>query len=529
MIKLVSISKLFFLVLLVSGCAAPTAFRTNLLSQNEQKDCNFQTAHESSDCSDISPEFSSDGGYELHFVEFDDQGWEQDVRQKQTGRGNSAEMPLTQTDHLMARLRHLLENEKEDLNIILYVHGWKHNAASSDSDVRQLRALLALQSRLERNANVRPRRVVGIYVSWDGKGLDIPEPLSNITFWTRKGAALRVSRGSTIDLFTRFQALQQYYNGPEKSPECNPDKAAGKTSKRCKIRSLMVGHSFGAWILYSALQFPIIESLNANRDIPDGGQRSIMKRPADLVLLINPAFEAVRYEPVHRAAMAHKSKIPLTPILVTVTSTEDEATRFAFPIGRFANSLFEPTATPKEYLAMTRTHGHIGDLLTHYLKYDRHNACPDYEDPPAIGKGDFRGIMEKNIPIEREAVRQFNKSWRDANGHLISGWRRNFCGHTTLQQYGDRYWESERAKSPIGIANVNPFSTNEFEDYSSISTTGAKDPNSPVTNENRDPNSLVWNIKTDESLIKDHNSITHDSFLEFVRQLYDDTQLSDVR
>jgi hypothetical protein len=43
--------------------------------------------------------------------------------------------------------------------------------------------------------------------------------------------------------------------------------------------------------------------------------------------------------------------------------------------------------------------------------------------------------------------------------------------------------------------------------------------------QNRDPNSLVWNIRTDKSLIAGHSKITGDKFMEFVRQLYDDTEL----
>lgn len=485
----------------LAGCALPKPFRTQLIDASSKIDCPSSEARFLPDCSNVTPEISN-GRYELHFVEFDDQGWEYQVGNATSSAVQGASPVKSQTDHLMARLRQLLEHERQNLNVIVYVHGWKHNASSDDWDVHQFRRLLDLQSRVEINTNTssKPRRVVGIYVSWEGKGLDLPEPFISATFWTRKAAALRVSRGSVIELFSRLQSVQHYYNGPTQSPACNPNKATNNTTSECKIRSLMVGHSFGAWILYSALAGPLIESLNATRDLRDGEgrlpadleARSGVRRPADLVVLINPAFEAVRYEPLHRAAMAYQPTTPQTPLLVTVTSSEDQATRFAFPVGRFINTLFERATNEDQSLAMTRTHGHVDRLFTHRLTLSNHQSCPGYSGPGPLGEKTFAEEMRRNAKIEEASIKNFNHAWRDANGLLKAGWARDFCGRegTTLQQLGGDYLAQ----------------TKEGDKY-----------------ENVNPNSLVWNIRTGSPLIRDHNSITHDSFLEFVRQLYDDT------
>jgi hypothetical protein len=435
-------------------------------------------------------------------VEFDDQGWEYQVEDTTSNAIKGAKPVRSQADHLMARLRRLLENERQDLNVIVYVHGWKHNAATDDWDVDQFRLLLDLQSRVEKNTSIngKPRRVVGIYVSWEGKGLLVPEPFRNATFWTRKAAALRVSRGSVIELFSRLQALQHYYNGPTQSPDCNPDKATNNTTRGCKIRSLMVGHSFGAWILYSALAGPLIESLNASRDLLDSEgklpvdleARSGVRRPADLVILINPAFEAVRYEPLHRAAMAYRPTTPQSPLLVTVTSSDDQATRFAFPVGRVINTLFERYTSEDQLLAMTRTHGHLDRLFTHRLTLSNHESCPKYVAPGPVGDNSFEAEMRNNAIIEENYLKEFNSKWRDANGMLKPGWVRDLCGRggTTLQQLGGDYLVQNKEE-------------NKYE--------------------NTNPNSLVWNIRTGPPLIPSHSAITHDSFLEVIRQLYDDT------
>lgn len=499
MVHLRMVIALLVLAFGLAGCALPKPFRTQLIDASSKIDCPSRDARFLAACSNITPEISN-GRYELHFVEFDDQGWEYPVGKATSTDVKGATPVKSQTDNLMARLRQLLDTEGQNLNVIVYIHGWKHNAAADDWDVDQFRRLLDLQSRVEINTNDKPRRVVGIYVSWEGKGIDLPEPFISATFWTRKAAALRVSRGSVIELFSRLQAVQHYYNGPTKSPTCNPSKASGSMAGPCRIRSLMVGHSFGAWILYSALAGPLIESLNATRDLGDSDgrlpadleARSGMRRPADLVVLINPAFEAVRYEPLHRAAMAFRPASPQTPLLVTVTSSEDQATRFAFPIGRFINTLFERAPNEDQSLAMTRTHGHIDRLFTHRLTLSNHQSCPEYTGPGPVGDKTFKEEMQRNKKIEDEAIVKFNNKWRDANDLLKAGWARDFCGRrgTTLQHLGGDYLAQ----------------SNEGNNY-----------------ENINPNSLVWNIRTGGPLIPDHNAITHDSFLEFIRQLYDDT------
>ena len=62
----------------------------------------------------------------------------------------------------------------------------------------------------------------------------------------------------------------------------------------------MIGHSFGAWILYNAVAGSLVESLTHADDT--GGQANVNTRFADMIVLLNPAFEAVRYTPLHRIA-----------------------------------------------------------------------------------------------------------------------------------------------------------------------------------------------------------------------------------
>lgn len=487
LILLVCVSGLLF------GCASVRPYRTVLVEAGSVS-CPADLAATLKQCSNITPETAP--GYELHFVEFDDQGWAASIPAV-AAAPPGGKLP-TQTDHLMRRLDKLLGNN-EYLNIILYVHGWKHDAKDDDEDVKRFRRILASAKKLESSKSTTPRKVVGIYIGWRGKSWDLPNALINLSFWSRKSAALRVSHGAVQELFARLRTVQSHFNSSVDSPDCAAPREGRITTSGCRVRMLMIGHSFGAWILYSAISGPLISTLNAEKDLdndPPGGGRGaganptasrkeeVNRRPADMVVLINPAFEAVRYQPLHQAAIDYKSKVVQPPLLVTITSSADSATRVAFPAGRFINSIFEkPVTSDEQSEAMKRTHGHIELYQTHQLVARENNACPGWQPPGPLSSSNS-DVMLKNKAIEELNSARFFQQYTAETGLLKPGWTREFCGGVTLSQM-----------SPS------------------------------LPNHNRDPNSLVWNIHTDDSLIKSHADIMGEKFLEFVRQLYDDTEL----
>ena len=490
-------ARLIILLVFVSafiGCATVRPYRTVLVEPGSVS-CPADLAATLKQCSNITPETAP--GYELHFVEFDDQGWAVSVP---AGAGARAGVKLpSQTDHLMKRLEKLLGDDQQYLNIILYVHGWKHDAKDDDNDVKRFRRILASARTLESSKSNTPRKVLGIYVGWRGKSWNLPDSIITLSFWSRKAAALRVSHGAVQELFSRLRTVQQHYNGNLDSSDCAAPRAGRITTSGCRVRMLMIGHSFGAWILYSAISGPLISTLNAEKDLDNaptpGGldaavdrtartKNAVNRRPADMIVLINPAFEAVRYQPLHQAAINYKNKVVQPPLLVTVTSSADSATRVWFPAGRFINSIFErPVTSDEQSEAMKRTHGHIELYQTHQLIGLGNNACPGWQPPGPLSASDSN-VMLKNKAIEELNSARFFQQYTDASGLLKPLWERKFCGGVTLS-----------SKAPS------------------------------LPEHNRDPNSLVWNIYTDESLIQSHSDIMGEKFLEFVRQLYDDTEL----
>jgi len=91
---------------------------------------------------------------------------------------------------------------------------------------------------------------------------------------------------------------------------------------------------------------------------------------ADLVLLVNPAFEAVRYLPVHDLVKERGQGSFATnqePLFVSVTATNDWATGLAFPAGMAINRIEESTRGDEEKQALIRTMGHVRWMRTHEL------------------------------------------------------------------------------------------------------------------------------------------------------------------
>ena len=87
----------------------------------------------------------------LGFVECDDQGWLWDAKQLHA---------------VVARLYE--EDGRTNLLMVVFVHGWKHNASFDDENVKMFRTNLTELAEIERRLNPRPRRVAGVYVGWRG-------------------------------------------------------------------------------------------------------------------------------------------------------------------------------------------------------------------------------------------------------------------------------------------------------------------------------------------------------------------------
>jgi hypothetical protein len=287
---------------------------------------------------------------ELIIVEFDDQGCCYNREQMQT---------------VVTRLARL---DQSDAIIVTFVHGWKHNASGNDDNLAHFCRVLERIGAKEK-ASPEPRPIIGIFVGWRGLSL-YGLKSENLTFWDRKAAGMRVATGSVRELLGR---LRQY--------RLQREAAQGRPVL------VIVGHSFGGMIVYSAIAQSLIEAAAAEG-------KAALPAFANLVLLVNPAFEAVRYLAVHCLVEERaKRAVPQQPrpVFVSVTASNDDATGILFPLG-MAFTLFQESATtPHERAALWHTMGHLDWLRTHELALARQGEALDATCHP-MGKTVIRRI-----------------------------------------------------------------------------------------------------------------------------------------
>lgn len=404
----------------------------------------------------------ADQAYSLHIIEFDDQGW---PYPKGESKDNAS--PSFRIDCAIADIARPLEAHGQKVLVLVYVHGWHHAASPDDADLAQFRKTLQAQVR----QHGKERKVIGIYVGWNGAELDLPL-LKWTTLWRRKNAAHHVAEGSVRELFARIHTLRNRWNRNKVAEAINIHTCKrvqnADSGPDCPIRTIMVGHSFGAWILYVSTAPYVIQTLaagsyilpeditakiRANADAGETKEYPDTDRErgiADLIVLLNPAFEATRYNAVFNAALTYRKLRFEPPLLVTVTSEADQATRTWFPIARTISTIFQHRPlTSLERQAMLNTHGHVDRYLTHALTVDGPWLADTHERDCVDAQGTlgqqaralrrhYQGQLTKlpaapvqPVPLERQLCGGMRLTWLDkpnANPFSIV-WNIRTVGH----------------------------------------------------------------------------------------------------
>jgi len=328
------------------GCVSEQQYRT----QSQPAEYNPQATKTSQAIIEVAP------NYTLGFVEFDDQGWMY---------GSEDNSKRQQIDTVLDRFS--AEGETNGLLVVTFVHGWKHNANGNDANVLMfhhvLKELGIMEEVLSKKQHHPPRRVVGLYVGWHGLSEDI-EPFEELSFWDRKNTAEVVGHGAAIQLLSQLEALRNQINRKFESDIAS--------QQRMTTKLMIIGHSFGGDIVFSAVSPVLTERMVENYD--GTGVAQSPKTLGDLVVLINPAFEAARFETLERLA-ATKSFPPGTNCTLAVfTSTADWATGLAFPIGREVSTVFESYVNRQQAKANVIAVGHYAPYISYELKMLDKNA-----------------------------------------------------------------------------------------------------------------------------------------------------------
>jgi pimeloyl-ACP methyl ester carboxylesterase len=277
------------------------------------------------------------GSYVIGYAEFDDQGW---------SYSGESQLKAIQT-RLQAEISNP-EFAEIDFSVIVFVHGWHHNAHDNDCNVQEMRQMVSIlsaqfDSAFHAKKLQRRRRVFGIYAGWRGESVDAPL-LRYSTVIDRRNAAEKVAKGSIRQLLANLHV--QAIAARQATHRTNPIDVADR------MFTTVVGHSYGGLIVYNGLSQYLIDDLTTacttGLTPAAGAPPSVWP---DEVVLINPAFEASRFETLNRLAERSGECRGLTklPLVTVITADNDQWTGKVFTMGRRISTTFEPydVSTPE--------------------------------------------------------------------------------------------------------------------------------------------------------------------------------------
>jgi hypothetical protein len=310
----------------------------------------------------------------------------------------------SEADKALKRISSLASSS--NVVVSVFVHGWHHDAAPGNGNLTDFRKSIAgIRSKLtdvsdgDNRVYSESRRhltgsdeltMVSVYVGWRGKSL--PGLLDYLTFWGRKPAAERVGSGDLREFMHRLNMIYE---------ERLSMRNQGKTKKFMGLTA--IGHSFGAQVLFKAVQQDIEKQLMERTALTGDGplhdaKVSDLRGYGDLIVLLNPAMEAMQYERIWKLSSALEFSSKQSPVMLVVSSAGDLPRQVFFPAGRLIDAaMFRPGFRKGQRQMWTRALGEHKETRTHTLHlYDDKSAIfPRFEpskyssDPDSIRNCDL--------------------------------------------------------------------------------------------------------------------------------------------
>jgi len=364
-------------------------------------------------------------GYWIAHTEFDDFGTFANVEQ------------LDQIEHEVTR-KGAKGLYKNGMTIVVFIHGWQNNASRNNRNLRDFRALV---SKLAPKELEKGRGVLGVYLSWKGETTKIPV-LRQLSYWNRKATAHTIGDGNLMEALVRIKNLNLTL--AERSPK-------GFNAYYANTRLILLAHSFGAAALYSAVADPLKHDFmqayykTTTHDGDKGGTMPLVSGFGDLVLLINPAFEALRYRAIDHHIRSNKNVDydDRQPVLMLIAaSAGDTATKSIFPI---AQTVGNPARILKSWMTrnekrsnavrgrqLMTTVGNADEFVTHQLRINEANETV-LEAVPSKRYGGIKKTLKLQVPptmentltpfmvvdVNTKLIRDHGAIWDEAFGNFI--------------------------------------------------------------------------------------------------------------
>ncbi len=208
-------------------------------------------------------------------------------------------MTMAQVKPVLSQLDVLKQHLSAGSNFVLvFIHGWRHDARIGDSNVADVRLYAANAARfIAQRCPIEPSfcnmKVTAIYVGWRGARVD--EQGLKSDFGQAIGGTLgTLSAGAT--LFDRKPVSEAVAPGAIsaiRSIEAALAPSGGAGDKVNKM--IVIGHSLGGNILATGLKDDLIKAVRRHK--PGEIMPPVL---GDLVVLVNPASEATKWTSVQR-------------------------------------------------------------------------------------------------------------------------------------------------------------------------------------------------------------------------------------
>jgi hypothetical protein len=239
-----------------------------------------------------------------------------------------------------------IEKSKNPLYVVIFVHGWHHNAreeigiehlVNQDRNLLYFKHILAKRKAELVAANKNNYEILGVYIGWQG------ESISNDLFFTigsRSRAADHIGNGQDFsdDLIEIANKVQ----------ETNPEN-----------RLLVIGHSLGGRILSRFMLNQISDNTKPQQE------RWAPLNKNSLVVTINPAIGADAFDELMKTDPDDANPLPTW---INITSKDDEATGSIFSAAASLGRLVGIGVGVTDHFFRRSSYQAIG----HYRPYQTH-------------------------------------------------------------------------------------------------------------------------------------------------------------
>lgn len=243
--------------------------------------------------------------------------------------------------------------------IVLFAHGWRHTAKSSDTHLRSFRkTLLDLYAKDKRSGPI-----LGIYLGWQGNRFErIRLPL---WFHNRSDAV------NTIGKSARFARLLRELNAE-----------VDLLRRKGRLNALSIGHSLGGKLLFNALEQQL------QKGTPELALDELLIF-GDRVILLNPAQDVHDYK--RDFVPFNSGFIGNSPRLIVFASETDEVVARTWSIAQKLKGLFHRAQRRRqgEDLALGQDDGSLSHSLCPGSMAES-GLCQRY--PPGAGTRVYGGL-----------------------------------------------------------------------------------------------------------------------------------------